>query len=132
MYQLLSAVHYLHLRGIIHKRIGKGWISFSGSDAKLSINRDCSVLSDFDYLKSDKFKVDVARSEIHFNAPEYLKTNQICVKYDIWCLGWYLFNICTLQNPFKMLNAVTDFKNWNKVSISSSVFKTDLVNLFQK
>ncbi len=98
----------------------------------MSFNKDCSIISDFKTDKIDNFKVDVKRQEINFNAPEYLMEKKISTKYDIWCLGWYLFTICTFQNPFEILNRIEDFKKWDKLSISTLTFKTDLVNLFQK
>jgi hypothetical protein len=108
------------------------WISFVEWDAKLSINRDCTILTDFKFDKLDTIKVDVKRQDLNYNAPEFESENQIGTKYDIWCLGWYLFHICTFQNPFDILNKVRNFKTWNKVSMSGLTFKTDLINLFQK
>ena len=111
--QLLNAVAFLHKNKIVHINIDKSHILLINSNLKLV----CCEKSE--KLINQDGKIDVYQSDYAFDSPEIENTNQINYKYDIWCLGWLLYEFCTFQSPLKMI-ATKKFINLNTVNLENS------------
>lgn len=121
LYQILLALNELHVNDILHKRISKGWIVFVRDEIKLCVNPQCTL------LMSSNERVKIDQNECNFNAPELIDPGKVTLKYDIWSLGWLLFHMCTLENPFEYL---LEAANFNKLSIPNE-YSPNLRQLFK-
>ena len=121
LFQILLALNKLHENDILHKRISKGWIVFVRDEIKLCINPLCTL------LMSSTERVKIDSSECNFNAPELIEPGKLTLKYDIWSLGWLLFHMCTLENPFEYLQ---EPENFNKLTIPNE-YSLNLRQLFK-
>lgn len=109
------------LRFIIHNFYMNRWIVFVKDEIKLCINPLCTLLMS----SSERVRVDV--NDINFNAPEFLENGKISLKYDIWSMGWLLFHMTTLENPFDYLQ---EPGNFTKLSLHTQ-YSTGLRHLFK-
>jgi serine/threonine protein kinase len=92
-------------------------------EVKLYINKDYSL------MKGVIQKYISNRDDINFMAPEYAESKNISLKYDIWCLGWVLYHMCTQENPYDLLNDIPNFKKWNKPQLPEN-FRFQLKEIF--
>jgi serine/threonine protein kinase len=81
-------------------------------------------------LKSKDDKVEIL-DDVAYNSPELLSSNQINLKYDIWCLGWVFFEMCTIDFPRYKLEDVRDFEMWEKPDLPD-FFPAELNKIFRK
>jgi serine/threonine protein kinase len=102
--QLLEAVECLHANSILHCFVNPQAISFHGSTLKLFVPSRSVVLQHPDE------SLDVG--ETWYRCPENLKNNLINKKYDIWSVGWTLYNLCSLDDSRFVLDEVEDFQKW--------------------
>ena len=106
------------------------WISFVGETLKLAINPDSSV------LKTIRTVVPVSeRDQINYNAPEYAFKQCVDVAYDVWCVGWLVYHMCTWHDPFDALDGIADTKlAWTNIALALPPrrFNADLCRLFNK
>lgn len=81
-------------------------ISFEGKQLKLFIPSRSLVLN------TTEEKIDVGRT--WYKCPENSKIdhNYIDYKYDIWSIGWTLYNLCSLDDSRFVLDEVIDFEKW--------------------
>lgn len=102
--QLLVAVECLHANNIFHCFVNPQAISFEGTQLKLFIPSRSVVLQHPDEL------IDVGAT--WYRCPENEKNNAINTKYDIWSVGWSLYNLCSLDDSRFVLDEVEDFEKW--------------------
>lgn len=54
----------------------------------------------------------------------------IDLKYDIWSVGWTVYNICALMDSQYVLNNVEDFNTWVRPDIPR-VYTRDLDRIYK-
>jgi hypothetical protein len=77
------------------------------------------------------------RVQINYNAPEYALFKHIDLAYDVWCVGWLLYHMCTWYDPFAALDATGDNKEaWRSIEHRLTPLprriNTDLCRLIKK
>ncbi|PVH99400.1 kinase-like protein [Periconia macrospinosa] len=95
MFQLVSAVEYMHSKGIYHRDIKPENIFLTQSGA--------IKLGDFGLATTDDWSYEIAVGSDRYMAPEqYDPTNAgySTAKADIWALGICLLNVLFSRNPF--------------------------------
>lgn len=102
--QLLQAVECLHDNSVLHLFVTPQTMSFEGTQLKLFIPSRSIVLQQPDE------KIDVGRT--WYRCPENEKNNVVDTKYDIWSIGWTLYNLCSLDDSRFVLDEVEDFEKW--------------------
>jgi serine/threonine protein kinase len=79
-------------------------------------------------FKKDRLKLFIpARSEIldhadgqvevnktWYKCPEHDFNKKISLKYDVWSIGWLLYNLCALEDSRIILDQVDDFNTWDR------------------
>jgi serine/threonine protein kinase len=123
-HQLLNVVSFLHKNKIVHKNIDKSHILLVNSNLKLVCSEKSEKL-----LKRDG-KIDVFQGDYAFESPEIEMSNQIDYKYDIWCLGWLLYEFCTFKSPLEILT-IKKFANLNKLILENNT-PDEICHLFKK
>ena len=81
-------------------------VSFEGKQLKLFIPSRSIIVN------SPDEKVDIGQT--WYKCPENSKAenNYIDSKYDIWSIGWTLYNLCSLDDSRFVLDEVVDFEKW--------------------
>eukprot|EP01025_Chloroclados_australasicus_P029904 TRINITY_DN2989_c0_g3_i1.p1 TRINITY_DN2989_c0_g3~~TRINITY_DN2989_c0_g3_i1.p1 ORF type:complete len:322 (+),score=12.96 TRINITY_DN2989_c0_g3_i1:509-1474(+) len=109
IYQLVVAVHYMHMKGIAHRDIKPSNVLVTKiyySDDNNSITRVELKLSDYGYSKAMYPKCSIAKSRlgtIWYIPPEliqYTLEQYDAFKGDIWSLGITLFHVVMGYLPF--------------------------------
>jgi hypothetical protein len=80
-----------------------------------------------------KDKIKIKPNEFkkkYINAPELLADGSITLKYDIWCCGWLLYNMCELKDTYDEVQTVANFKKWTKPVILNTI--PELVDIFKR
>lgn len=95
MFQLVSAVEYMHSKGIYHRDIKPENIFLTQSGAM--------KLGDFGLATTDDWSYEIAVGSDRYMAPEQYdpaSTGYSTAKADIWALGICLLNVLFSRNPF--------------------------------
>ncbi len=96
---------------------------FLKEQLKLFIPMRSTVLEDDeDYLFEEK---------TWYRCPEHDLFKKIGLKYDIWSLGWLLYNVCSLEDSQFVLDQVKDFNNWKKPDLPR-VYSRHLDSIFKR
>ena len=95
---------------------------FVDDEIKICINPACSLVAN----QNEAVRVDA--NDINYNSPEFIETNKISLKYDIWSCGWLLFHMATLENPFDYL---LEPANFTKLCLPMQ-YSSNLRALFKK
>jgi serine/threonine protein kinase len=94
--EIAAAVKYLHSRKIIHRDI---------KVENIFLSQDNSVkLGDFGISKVLEHSMDLANSGVgtpYYLSPEICQGLKYNFKTDIWMMGCLLYELCTLNKPFK-------------------------------
>jgi serine/threonine protein kinase len=59
-----------------------------------------------------------------------VQTKRIGLKYDIWSIGWTLWQICSLSDPRILLDKVDNFDEWVRPDIPR-FYTRELDHLFK-
>lgn len=102
--QLLVAVECLHYNNVLHLFVAPQTMSFEGTQLKLFIPSRSICLNSLNEV------VEVGQT--WYKCPENEKYNVINFKYDIWSIGWTLYNLCSLDDSRFVLDEVVDFDKW--------------------
>lgn len=102
--QLLQAVEVLHANNVLHMFVTPQTMSFEGTQLKLFVPSRSAI------LRQPDEKLDVGRT--WYRCPENEANNMIDKKYDIWSIGWTLYNLCSLDDSRFVLDEVEDFEKW--------------------
>lgn len=98
-------------------------MSFKKDQLKLFIPATSVILAGADKV--------VFENTTWYKCPEHMETKKIGLKYDIWSLGWTLYNLCSLDDGRFVLDDVEDFKNW-KVPNIPRFYTRELDRIFKK
>ena len=94
--EIAAAVKYLHSRKIIHRDI---------KVENIFLSQELSVkLGDFGISKVLEHSMDLANSGVgtpYYLSPEICQGLKYNFKTDIWMMGCLLYELCTLNKPFK-------------------------------
>ena len=97
MYQLLSVVSYLHLRGIVHNDLKPENVLMASEDSDSDI-----VIGDFGLSKfaMDAERFTMAQGTLAYVSPEVLKGTGYGKEVDLWSCGVILYLLVSGQLPF--------------------------------
>jgi len=123
---LLLAVDALHQNNILHKFIVPRAISFKQNQLKLFVPAKSVVLESEDHALIE----DVTWYKCPENHGITEEQRAIGLSYDIWSVGWTLYEICTLTDPRQMLEDVKDFGKWSRPDLPR-FYTRDLDRLFK-
>ena len=94
--QMATALDYIHSKKIVHRDLKTQNIFLTKTgDVKIGDFGICRVFSKSDELASTSVGTP------YYIAPEVCKGELYSYKADIWSLGCILYELCTLQRPFK-------------------------------
>jgi serine/threonine protein kinase len=94
--QMCMALDYIHSKKILHRDLKTQNIFLTKSgDVKIGDFGICRVFSKSDELASTSVGTP------YYIAPEVCRGELYSYKADIWSLGCILYELCTLQRPFK-------------------------------
>lgn len=95
--QLVSALHSIHRRRVLHRDLKASNIFLSGEPASVK-------LGDFGISRVLANTLDHANTQVgtpQSMAPEVFRQEPYGPKSDIWALGCVLFEMCSLRTPFE-------------------------------
>ena len=121
MTQIIEAVNYCHLKGIVHRDIKLENVLI---DSKMNIK-----LTDFGLCAIKESKYDVFSHHVgtvRYTAPELLKGDGYNDSVDIWGIGVILFMLLTGEFPFDGSNKSSIFKRIKEKRIHFSRYKLDV------
>ena len=97
MYDLLSVVSYLHLRGIVHNDLKPENIMMASEDDDSEI-----IIGDFGLSKfaMDQERFTMAQGTLAYVSPEVLKGTGYGKEVDLWSCGVILYLLVSGQLPF--------------------------------
>lgn len=124
------AVEFLHSKKCIHSWINPREIAFEDERRTVKLNITPQA---FQLKYSDSMLIE-NDTNIFYNCPEYLKEKSISFSYDIWCIGWTLYEMMTLnRNILLDLEKIKDFKReLANIKKAPNYYSTSLKNLFEK
>ena len=94
--QMAMALEYIHSKKIVHRDLKTQNIFLTKTgDVKIGDFGICRVFNKSDELASTSVGTP------YYIAPEVCKGELYSYKADIWSLGCILYELCTLQRPFK-------------------------------
>jgi serine/threonine protein kinase len=89
------------------------------------VNVDCN--SSLVESLEEKIKIN-DRQDVTYNSPEVANESYVDHKYDIWSLGWILYELCTLDKPpLEDVGA----KSWHPLQLPVNV-SDELSHLFRQ
>lgn len=97
-------------------------ISFKKRQLKLFIPAKSTILDN----KTDSVVVE----QTWFRYPQHEVNKTIDLSYDIWSVGWTVYNICALMDSQFVLNNVKDFNTWVRPDIPR-VYSRDLDRVYK-
>ena len=90
---IIAGVEFLHGRNFIHSWINPREIEIDieKKSAKLNLTPQIQQVKNSHsiFVEND--------TNIFYNCPEYLNERKISFSYDIWCIGWTLYEMMTLN-----------------------------------
>lgn len=91
------------------------FVRLSNGNIILNVDWESSIVESLNESKINLLSIH----DLSYNCPEFSEYNVIDSKYDVWCIGWCLYELCTLIDPKAVLfNA---HLNWPQVSLPSNV-----------
>ena len=104
--QILEGINYLHENKIMHRDL---------KSANIFINKNGIVkIGDLNVSKVTQFGFASTHTGTpYYASPEVWKDNPYDYKCDIWSIGVILYELCTLNVPFRGTNLKTLVKNIN-------------------
>ena len=97
--QICMALEYVHARRVIHRDIKTQNIFLTGNNT--------IKVGDFGISKVLESTTQVANTVVgtpYYMAPEACQSEPYTSKSDVWALGCLLYELCTLEKPFKADN----------------------------
>lgn len=77
----------------------------------LNVDWNSSLVCSIEESKIERLTLQ----DLTYNSPEFSEFNLIDSKYDIWCVGWCLYELCTLDDVKPLLNETN--LNWPRLSL---------------
>lgn len=90
----LLAIHYLHLKKIIHRDL---------KSQNFLLSKGRLFLADFGISKSLSKTTDLANTYVgtpYYMSPELFKYQPYSLKSDLWSLGCVIYELCSLKSAF--------------------------------
>lgn len=119
---ILAGIKYLHYCCIVHRDL---------KPDNILLDKYCRAkISDFGISRFVTSKTELCMTNIgtpYYMAPEVIQGLEYGFKCDIWSMGIILFEICTLQHPFKVSDVFLDGSQYPK--LSSISFRPGLYDL---
>jgi serine/threonine protein kinase len=132
--QISLGLNYLHKHNIIHRDLKTSNIFFNDKwDVKIGDLGIAKFFSDY------KFTTSLIGSPCYMS-PEMYDTNGYDEKVDMWSLGCILYNMLTLEHPFKATNIIQlvyiinnyDFKKISDNNTNYHTWNSILTSLLNK
>lgn len=100
---MMRAIEYLHLRGIIHRdiKLENFLITSTRNHGEENI---CIKLADFGFCKNQTTHLNTPCGSLTYAAPEVFRSEDYDISCDIWSMGICLFCMLTKKSPYGSKN----------------------------